>query len=92
MSYRMDLTDQDTSTLQSEYLRVTPMHLAVVSVAPPANRTDLVSALFEDPPGMGGYLLSRGGLGTAIDQQLHEDLLEQSLEEYGHIWRSLAQR
>jgi hypothetical protein len=64
----------------------------VVSVEPPCSLEDLYPTALENVVRMGeSDLVFRRGVQT-IAREVHEQLLEESLQEYGDIWRSLADR
>ncbi|HEY44263.1 MAG TPA: hypothetical protein G4O11_09810 [Anaerolineae bacterium] len=92
MSYRLDLTDKDTNSLESLFIKVTPLYSPLLVVPPPENQRGLFPFVSDELSQVGGFDLVLGGRVTTINQELHEMLLEQSLEEYKDIWMSLAQK
>lgn len=92
MVYAWDLTDNDAGALQAPFINVMPLYSPPVIVAPPQDERNLSVIITEDPVQIGSFRFVSGGRVTAINQEFHEALLSQSLEEYGDIWRNLAQR
>ena len=87
-----DMTDTDSSVGLESVWKVTPLHMLPIGVSPPSTRTNLRVLLPEEHQGMGGFNLSWPSGVRPIDAHLHELLLEQSIIEYGDLWRSLAGR
>lgn len=91
MENRCDLTDIDTDT-SHQYLKITPTYYYNVNVAPPTNLSNLIPTSTDEIIQYREINLVKSGRITTISEGLHERLLEQSIEEYGDIWRSLAEK
>jgi hypothetical protein len=68
-----------------------PSFVTPVIVAPPESRV-LMSDYPVDIAGMGGFALIRKQRMTDIEGEIHSNLLNESIQEYGDIWRDLAVR
>jgi hypothetical protein len=82
-------TDNDSDT--QAFQNITTLNATRVDAAPPRESTDY-QPLSYDVSGVGGYRLETTSRPKAIRQEVHDALLEQSLEEYEDLWRSLAQK
>ena len=82
-------TDNDSDT--QAFHNITTLNATRVDIAPPREFTGY-QPLSYDVSSVGGYRLETTGRPTVIRQEVHEALLERSLEEYEDLWRSLAQK
>jgi len=92
MANRWDMTDRDTDAHEVMAWKVAAFHMPLVMVSPPSIRENLHAMTEEWFDQMGGFDFVGARRARPISQDLHDQLLEQSLEEYGDLWRSLAQR
>jgi len=92
MMLQWDRTDRDTASRYDDVWRVTPSHSMPVIAPPPPLRVDLHMNPYEALAGVGGIILVEGIWARPIDQDVHEQLLDESLERYPGIWRSLAEK
>ena len=78
MLYAIDNTDNDSVKKQSSVYTLTPQNSYPDEVAPP----DINFALYNTCE-----IRTK-----SISDELHEELLKESLHEFNEIWRSLAQK
>lgn len=86
------LTANDTDRVE-ELFNVLKTENYVVDMAPPREQESMQyhPQTYENVD-LGGYSLVSEPRSRKIDQEVHEALLDQSLEEFADIWRSLAQK
>ena len=92
MTTYFDKTDSDSDRQQSSQWRLVPSYLTPVAVAPPSNDTNLFCLPYDRIETWQRPVLTWGTPAVEIRPEVHQTLLDQSLQEYGEIWRSLARR
>jgi hypothetical protein len=89
MSLADDLTHRDT--FEGTGWTLTPCPLPQPSVPPPADQTGLRAGSRVDQTQLWGTFELQGPVGQRlIDPARHAELLAQSIEAYGAIWKALA--
>lgn len=86
------MVETATDTWQRQEWRVMPFNVPNLLVDPPAAMFQVVTrqSEFEEP--VGTYRILLPFYRRAVDPHTHGVLLEESLRDYGDIWRTLAQR
>ncbi len=75
---------------EDEWQLVTPSYLCPVSVSPPVASKDLYEREESGTPGE--FRLVRHTRATRINDEVYAKSLEETMQGYEDIWRSLAQR
>lgn len=86
------MTDTDTDALQTTGWKILPQNVIPVAVAPPSARIDFRPATEETTIYAGWVELIGPSEIRRIAPDTHNALLNESLQEYGDIWRRLALR
>jgi len=89
MDYELSMTDTDNSNRQTQNWRWTPGDTPSVEVPTPplARRLDAYVA-----QNFGGVRILEMLQVTHVTEDVHRQLVEESLREYSEIWRRLAAR
>jgi len=82
-------TDNDNSLIIKKVWKLTPCYTFPAVVSPPPMGVNLSVLMEEFQPG--GFSLTAPARVRTINQELHNQLLEQSLREHEDLWRRLAQ-
>ncbi|MGB8213852.1 MAG: hypothetical protein WCE68_09875 [Anaerolineales bacterium] len=88
---RQFLTDGTISLPQNQGWNLRELTNVLCDIQPP-NTFQGFNAMPVDWEGLGGFTLINKSKIQKIDNNLHNHLLEQSIQENGELWRRLAQR
>jgi|Deesub1362A_J573_1020465.scaffolds.fasta_scaffold18070_3 hypothetical protein len=86
------MTQSDADSLQIAGWNLVALNVTLVAVPPPSARIDFEAPTEDDYTHLGGMKIIETKRARRIDQDTHNALLDESLREYGDIWRRLAQR
>ena len=83
-------TDFDNESLRGSSWKLTPYHAITLPTPPPPVVTHSGISSFDESADRGKTSLVQPTYTGVIDQELHKSLLNQSMQEYAHIWNLLA--
>ena len=85
-------TNASTRDLQNSALKLVPLSVPLLDVAPPPIQSGFQWVDVQDYATFGGFLIAQPPLTRTLDETTHEELLQESLRDYEDIWRELAER
>ena len=86
------LTDNDTDKTSEMGWKVRPENTPPVTVAPPADHTNLRGIVIDDLVDVWNFQLVGERQITTVTDDVFDRFVEESLIEHGDIWRRLAGR
>lgn len=90
MLAEMTLTYSDSDSPEETHWRLFPSNTVAVTEFQLASALEFFSARTDDPIPLGRVSFVRTEYHRMIDDELHDQLLRRSLDEYGELWEKLA--